>query len=145
MFTRSLRRALPVLAALLATVLAPGALRAQNVIEQQASKVTELMRDNGLTKRAERDGQLHESEAIELVMDISAGSDIVIAGFCDQDCSDLDMRVTRNGTLLGEDILDDDAPMVRLQGYGGGVVRVRVEMPACSVAPCAFRVMVFGK
>lgn len=145
MFRRSMRRALPVLAIMLATGVAPGTVRAQSVIEQQASKITELMRDNGMTKRGERDGELHESEAIELVMDIAAGSEIVIAGFCDQDCSDLDMRVSRNGTLLGEDILDDDAPMVRLQGYGGGEVRVRIEMPACSVAPCAFRVMVFGK
>lgn len=145
MSSLSVRRVLPALALLCATIAAPRALAAQNVIEQQSTRLVELMATNGLSKKAERDGALHQTEAIEVVMEVQAARDVVIAAICDQDCSDLDLRVSKDGTMLGEDILDDDAPMVRLQSFGGGTLRVRVEMPACSVAPCSFRVMVFAR
>lgn len=88
---------------------------------------------------------MRQGETTDITIKLAAGQQIVIAGVCDEDCSDMDLRVIQNSTTLGEDILDDDAPMVALQNFAGGTVTVRVEMPACSVAPCAFRVMVFGK
>jgi hypothetical protein len=145
MFTRSTRRALPFLLALFAVGVAPAAARAQSVIDQMTTAATEMMTNAGLTKRSQHDGSLAQGAATDLTINIAAGSQVLIAGFCDEDCSDLDMRVSQNGTMLGEDILDDDAPMVTLANWSGGTVTVRVEMPACSVAPCAFRVMVFSK
>lgn len=144
MSTRT-RRALPFLLALLALGTTPLAARAQSAIEQMTTAATEMMSNAGMTKRSQHDGSLAQGRATDLSITIAAGSQVLIAGFCDEDCSDLDMRVSQNGTMLGEDILDDDAPMVTLANWTGGTVTVRVEMPACSVAPCAFRVMVFSK
>ena len=145
MFTGSLRRALPFLAALLTVSAVPATAHAQSAIERLTTEATRLMSNAGLTSRSQHDGSLRQGETTELTLKLAAGEQILIAGFCDEDCSDLDLRVIQNGTTLGEDILDDDAPMVTLPNFAGGTVTVRVEMPACSVAPCAFRVMVFGK
>lgn len=143
--TRATRRALPFLFALLALATVPAAARAQSVIEQITSTATEMMTNAGMTRRSSHDGSLRQGETTDITIKLAAGETIVIAGFCDEDCSDMDLRVIQNGTTLGEDILDDDAPMVSLEHFAGGMVTVRVEMPACSVAPCAFRVLVFGK
>lgn len=145
MFTRSMRRALPFLAALFTMSAVPATARAQSVIEQLTTAATQMMTNAGLSSRSQHDGSLRQGETTELTLKLAAGQQILIAGFCDEDCSDLDLRVIQNGTTLGEDILDDDAPMVTLPNFAGGTVTVRVEMPGCSVAPCAFRVMVFGK
>lgn len=145
MSTRTTRRALPFLLALLALGTAPATARAQSVIEQLTTAASEMMTNAGMTRRSTHDGSLRQGETTDLTIKLAAGQQIVLAGFCDEDCSDLDLRVIQNGTTLGEDILDDDAPMVALQNFAGGTVTVRVEMPGCSVAPCAFRVMVFGK
>ena len=145
MFTRTTRRALPFLLALLALGTMPAAVRAQSVIEQLTTSATEMMTKSGMTRRSTHNGSLRQGETTDITIKLAAGQQIVIAGVCDEDCSDMDLRVIQNSTTLGEDILDDDAPMVALQNFAGGTVTVRVEMPACSVAPCAFRVMVFGK
>jgi hypothetical protein len=145
MSTRTTRRALPFLLALLALGTAPATARAQSVIEQLATAASQMMTNNGLTRRSTHDGSLRQGETIDIPVRLAAGQQITLAGFCDEDCSDLDLRVIRNGTTLGEDILVDDAPVVTLKNFAGGTVTVRVEMPGCSVAPCAFRVMVFGK
>lgn len=145
MFTRTTRRALPFLLALLALGTMPAAARAQSVIEQLTTSATEMMTKSGMTRRSTHNGSLRQGETTDITIKLAAGQQIVIAGVCDEDCSDMDLRVIQNSTTLGEDILDDDAPMVALQNFAGGTVTVRVEMPACSVAPCAFRVMVFGK
>lgn len=145
MFTRTTRRALPFLLALLALGTMPVAARAQSVIEQLTTSATEMMTKSGMTRRSTHNGSLRQGETTDITIKLAAGQQIVIAGVCDEDCSDMDLRVIQNSTTLGEDILDDDAPMVALQNFAGGTVTVRVEMPACSVAPCAFRVMVFGK
>ncbi|MBA3854875.1 MAG: hypothetical protein C0503_10695 [Gemmatimonas sp.] len=140
-----MRRALPFLAALFTVSAVPATARAQSVIEQLTTAATQMMTNAGLSSRSQHDGSLRQGETTELTLKLAAGQQILIAGFCDEDCSDLDLRVIQNGSTLGEDILDDDAPMVTLQNFAGGTVTVRVEMPGCSVAPCAFRVMVFGK
>ena len=145
MIARAMRRTLPYLIALVVIAAVPAAAAAQSIIEQQTTIVDETMGGQGLQKRTSRDGGLHQGEAMELVMDISASADVVLIGICDGDCSDLDMRVSKDGATLGEDVLDDDKPLVRLQNFGGGQLRVRVEMPGCSVAPCAFRVLVYSK
>lgn len=145
MFTRTTRRALPFLVALLALGAAPATARAQSVIDQLTTTATEMMSNAGLTRRSQQDGNLPNGRATEFSMNIAAGTQVLIAGFCDEDCTDLDMRITQNGNTLGEDFLDDDAPMVTLTNWKGGTVTVRIEMPGCSVDPCAFRVLVFSK
>lgn len=145
MSTRTTRRALPFLLALFTLGMSPVAARAQSVVDRIAAEATRMMTEAGMTKRSEHNGSLPQGRATDITVNIAAGSQVLIAGFCDEDCSDLDMRVSQNGTMLGEDILDDDAPMVTLSNWAGGTVTVRIEMPGCSVAPCAFRVLVFGK
>lgn len=140
----SLRFALAA-AVIAALTLAPRAAQAQSTIDRLTAEIERMAGNAQMQKKSQRDGGLAQGEAQELLIDIASSADVMIVGICDNDCSDLDLRVSKDGTMLGEDILDDDNPLVRLQSFGGGQVRVRVEMPACSAAPCGFRVLVFAK
>jgi hypothetical protein len=145
MSTMLFRRAAITLAAAAALALAPSMASAQSVIDQITTQTEQVMTYAGLRKNSQRDGNLNNNQYGEFTVQVPAGAQVVFAGICDQDCSDVDLKISMNGRSLGEDVLDDDAPIVVLQNFGGGQVTVRVEMPACSVDPCAFRVMVFGK
>jgi hypothetical protein len=145
MRTGTTRRFLPILVGLAALLAVPTGAQAQGTIDRISVELARMMGERGLTKRLERDGGLHQGEAQELLVDVPSSAGVMIVGICDDGCSDLDLRVSRDGTMLGEDILDDDNPIVQLENFAGGQVRVRVEMPACAAGSCAFRVLVFAR
>jgi hypothetical protein len=64
---------------------------------------------------------------------------------CDASCSDLNLRLLKDGRTLDEDVADDDAPVMMLKDFPGGLVTVRVEMRGCSASTCAYRVIVLAK
>ncbi len=145
MSTKLFRRAAATVAAVAALALVPATAKAQSVIDQITTQTVQVMGYAGLRLNSHRDGNLNNHQYGEYTVQVPAGETVVFAGICDGDCSDVDLKISMNGRSLGEDVLDDDAPIVMLQGFSGGQVTVRVEMPACSVDPCAFRVMVFVK
>ena len=145
MSTKFFRRVAATLAAVAALSLVPSTAHAQSVIDQLTTQTVQVMGYAGLRLNSHRDGSLNNNQYGEYTVQVPAGETVVFAGICDQDCSDVDLKISMNGRLLGEDVLDDDAPIVMLQNFAGGQITVRVEMPACSVNPCGFRVMVFVK
>jgi hypothetical protein len=145
MQSKFIRRVAATLAAAAALALVPSVAKAQSIIDQITTQTVQVMNYAGLRLNSHRDGQLNNNQYGEYTVQVPAGETVVFAGICDGDCSDLDLKISMNGRSLGEDVLDDDAPIVMLQGFSGGQVTVRVEMPACSVNPCGFRVMVFLK
>jgi len=68
----------------------------------------------------------------------------MVAGFCDQDCSDFDLAVgAPDGSSIGQDVLEDDAPIVNFQAPASGVYTIVASMPGCSIAPCLAAVRVY--
>lgn len=91
-------------------------------------------------------GALEEDAKENYTLSVRRGGSYMIIGVCDNDCSDLDIRVYNTaGDLIGEDKLEDDAPIVELVPTASGRVRVEVEMYKCSEEPCYFAVEVYGK
>ncbi len=72
-------------------------------------------------------------------------TDIVFVGVCDNDCSDLDLRVRNaQGGLVGEDVLADAVPVVQA-AQGARPLSVDVIMTTCSQNPCVYGVAVYRK
>ena len=77
---------------------------------------------------------------------VEQGVSYKIVGICDNDCSDVDLRVFNlNGQNIGEDVLDDDVPIVELQPTGTGTVQLEANMITCSSEPCYHAIEVYWK
>jgi hypothetical protein len=147
MFTRPIRTF--VAAALLASVAAPALAQTDEYrqqLESQLSAAREIAESENLGVVAGPFfGSLAEDATDTFTLSVEKGRTYQIVGVCDNDCSDLDIRLKNNrGEVIGEDELDDDAPVVELVPTISGRVTIEVEMFACSSAPCYFAVEVYG-
>jgi hypothetical protein len=89
--------------------------------------------------------QLDEGASETYTLPVQRGKTYLIGGVCDTDCSDLDIKILNDaGETIGEDTLEDDAPVVELVPSASGTVTIEVTMFACSAEPCHLAVEVFG-
>jgi hypothetical protein len=71
---------------------------------------------------------------------------VIITAACDNDCSDIDLKVTdENGTVLAEDDKKDDTPVLAFRPSAEGRLTIKVHMEACSDNPCYFGFGIFQK
>lgn len=136
------RRVVAVAAVLLLAGVVPSQAHAQNVLDTQADSAISLMTAQGMTLKQFRVGGLAQGASSEFTLTMPAGKAGIIMAVCDGDCSDLDLKVTSGSNDIGSDYEPDDAPMVAVQNFSGRMT-VKVEMAACSAAPCGFRLMFF--
>ena len=74
------------------------------------------------------------------------GVNYVILGVCDNDCSDLDLRLfDPNGREVASDLLTDDNPVVNVTPRRTGTYTVRAIMTTCSSQPCRYGIGVYGR
>lgn len=91
-------------------------------------------------------GSLAEGAKETYTLRVQRGETYHILGVCDNDCSDLDIRLLNSsGEVIGEDQLEDDVPIVELVPTITGTVRIEVEMYKCSAEPCFFAVEAYQK
>ncbi|HYW07214.1 MAG TPA: hypothetical protein VE913_09675, partial [Longimicrobium sp.] len=117
------------------------------MVEQLLTAATELAQQQGFrpSTPAVR-GHLNNGTQEDVPMTLSAGREYLLLGVCDGDCSDMDIRLMDPaGNVVGEDVEDDDAPVVKLTAGASGRYSMRVMMPACSGDPCAYGVGVYAK
>jgi len=78
--------------------------------------------------------------------ELKSGREYFIAAVCDQDCSDLDLKLyDENDNVIAEDALVDDAPIVRVSPRWSGKFRLNVTMYDCGNAPCFYGISVMGR
>lgn len=93
-----------------------------------------------------RIGGLDQGKTEEFLIRLKAGTTYGIAGFCDGDCTDLDLAVLGSESEpVAQDVETDDHPAVDIDVTKSGLFRIRVSMPGCSQDPCIYGVAVFGK
>jgi hypothetical protein len=93
-----------------------------------------------------RSGVLIMASADSLMVHLAAGGPYLLVGSCDQDCTRLELAVSRSGHYdVGADRDNGTVPLVRIDSVppGGADYRVRVRMGACWVSPCWWGVEVF--
>lgn len=140
--------------ALLAAALAATTARtaaAQNTYQQQIrtqmANHTQTVRGQGYSPERELiTGSLNDDASEAMRLNLQGGTRYVIIGACDNDCSDVDLRLwAPDGTKVDEDILTDDTPILEFVAPVTGVYRLSVEMATCRQNPCYWGVQVFSR
>lgn len=91
-------------------------------------------------------GSLDDSGSRTYEVSMVRGGRYKVVGVCDNDCSDVDIKVLDpNGQLVAEDLLIDDAPIVNVSPDSTGKYRVRVLMVDCDASSCYYGVRVFAR
>ncbi len=89
--------------------------------------------------------RLNEGADRDFVVSLIAGVNYKIAGVCDNDCPDLDIKlIDQDGNTLANDALTDSLPIVTFRPTRGGPYKVRVVMYDCNSAPCSAGVTVMA-
>jgi hypothetical protein len=89
--------------------------------------------------------RLNEGADRDFVVSLIAGVNYKIAGVCDNDCPDLDIKlIDQDGNSLANDALTDSLPIVTFRPTRGGPYKVRVVMYDCNSAPCSAGVTVMA-
>ena len=79
-------------------------------------------------------------------MTVVAGVHYVLYGACDNDCTDLDLKIyDPNGTLLMQDVAVDDQPTLAFVATTSGSLRVEVIMARCNHNPCFYGLQLMAK
>ncbi len=90
-------------------------------------------------------GLLPAGGRVFLELNLRAGTNYMVVGGCDYDCSDLDLAAyAANGTQLAADMETDDVPVVAFRSETNGSHLVEVTMPGCSTDTCYFGIRVFN-
>jgi DNA-directed RNA polymerase subunit RPC12/RpoP len=91
-------------------------------------------------------GSLAQGESQEMTFDFPGQLDFSIRGSCDDDCTDLDLYLVSNGTVISKDEDEDDYPVVTgATRDGPGRAQIRVTMARCTANPCAYEVKVHSR
>ncbi|MBL8557114.1 MAG: hypothetical protein JNM47_00210 [Hyphomonadaceae bacterium] len=116
-------------------------------LDQQLQKSRELFQQQGYTIAAGPfTGALAAGGKERFTLPVQSGYSYKILGICDNDCSDVDLRIfNMNGQNIGEDVTNDDVPLVDLQPTGNGTVQLEANMITCSAAPCYHAIEVYWK
>jgi hypothetical protein len=79
-------------------------------------------------------------------VELHQGFDYRIVAVCDQDCSDIDLRLNdQNNNEVAADVAMDDRPIVQVTPRWTGPFQLNVVMATCTVAPCYFAAQLYGR
>jgi len=91
-------------------------------------------------------GSLRDDETASHAMDVIGGNQYVLFGACDNDCTDVDLKIfDQNGNLLMQDVAVDDTPVLMFTANGSGSYRVQVVMATCNRNPCFYGVQLMAR
>ena len=89
-------------------------------------------------------GQAGKDQPNSHQVQLSAGKYYTFFADCNYDCSDIDLSLkSSNGSVIKEDIEDDDAPMFGWQANRSGSYTLTVTMPKCESSTCEYSSQVF--
>jgi hypothetical protein len=103
-------------------------------VTSQIDQFQERMSDSGFRLAEEtRTGSLDEGEQESMTAGLRSGVEYMILGVCDNDCSDLDLRLYDElGNEVDIDLEVDDYPIVNATPSRSGEYRIEVAMVTCA-------------
>lgn len=91
-------------------------------------------------------GQLNQGAAQQWPATMHVGYEYQVIGVCDNDCSDLDLQLLDGlGNVISQDQSTDATPVVSVVPTQGGQFVVNAHMYACSVQPCYYALVLYGR
>jgi len=121
--------------------IAPSSARAQSsaeVVWMQLQNAYDAADLTGYTLKNYVIGRLDPSESDTWTFPLNAGTEYVIVGACDEDCTDVDVTVMQGSNTVASDELDDDLPVVGFTAGKGGNHEIVVKMYECDASYCYF-------
>jgi hypothetical protein len=77
---------------------------------------------------------------------LGTGADYAIIAVCDEDCSDIDLKIYGpSGRLVDEDTQTDASPLLRIDDAQKGEHRIEVSMYQCSTEPCYYAMALYKR
>src|SRR5262245_50965736 len=116
---------------LLATA-APASVAAQSRWRQQVNgqidRAAKNLRERGYSRTHDvYDGSLNNEASEFLTLSLREGTEYKIIAVCDNDCSDLDLRIyDEDNKELDSDVQEDDVPIVNVAPDHNGKFRLKV-------------------
>jgi hypothetical protein len=119
----------------------------ESVVRSQLDRAGTVATDKGYAMSHEIFmGRLDDDGSESLNIPLDGGTQYILVGKCDQDCSDIDLTIyDPNGKEVDSDLETDDAPVLTLTAATSGQYRVKVSMVACTANPCRYGVGVWAK
>lgn len=91
-------------------------------------------------------GNLKEGETENVVFELDRGGSYVVVGVCDNDCKDVDLKLTNaRGREIDSDVQEDDAPIVAVTPQQKERFTVQAIMADCTAGPCRYGIGVFRR
>jgi len=91
-------------------------------------------------------GQLRQGQTFNVPATLDAGVEYRIIGVCDNDCGDLDLALfDQSSNLISQDNLVDATPIVTVSPQWTGSFTVQAAMHRCTVEPCFYALVLYGR
>ncbi|HEY2824813.1 MAG TPA: hypothetical protein VGI83_04640, partial [Gemmatimonadales bacterium] len=91
-------------------------------------------------------GSIRSTNNEDIWVTLSPGVEYAILGVCDQDCSDIDLKLYDDAdNEIGSDFEKDDHPIVRVTPIRQGRFKVHIYMATCAHDPCFYGVGVYQR
>jgi len=91
-------------------------------------------------------GHLDDDGIATHEMSVSSGVDYALIGACDNDCTDVDLKISdAAGNVIMQDIAVDDTPVLLFHSNSAGKWQVKVVMAACTRNPCYYGIQLLAK
>lgn len=121
--------------------------RWETQVQAQLTRASDLLADRGYALSHEvKTGTLRDHENESFTLELDEDRSYALLGVCDEDCSDIDLRLfDQDGDEVDADVATDDYPVVEVRPRERGRYRVKVVMATCSTSPCFYGIGVFAK
>lgn len=125
----------------IASVIASGLLFAGSAnafdLDRAVNALVNVAENRGYVNLQNREGYLSEGESARAYPYVSGKYAYQFTALCDEDCSDVDLRIyDDNGNLVDSDIATDDLPVVSISPRWSAKFKVVATMIKCSREPC---------
>lgn len=119
----------------------------QGQILQRLSEVEQAFASQGFQRIADPvTGQLPQAQHANWPLTLNTGGDYRIIGVCDNDCGDLDLILyDENNVLISQDQSTDATPVVAVAPQWSGPFTVQAVMYNCTVNPCYYALVLYGR
>lgn len=131
----------------LAAATAPAQSRWEDQVNDQIKTAGKILEERGYTQTHDvYTGQLREGETETLRVTLHAGTQYALIGVCDDDCSDIDLRIfDADDSEVDSDVETDDTPIVQASPTETQQYHLKVIMVTCKANPCWYGIGVYGK
>lgn len=117
------------------------------IIRTQLAQANELAQREGYSPIGQpAAGAINDDTQEEVGVNLNSGGQYLMIGVCDNDCSDVDLRLMGpDGSEVASDVEADDTPVLQFTSGASGAHRARVIMASCDRNPCAYGVALYAK